>query len=90
MRKMDAVGHPRGNGGHIIPRMRAKRAGTERHAIGRAVLRRHHPFQIVTRGHDARQAKNVARRIVGMDTKADAKVFGGRDNLSQEPRVVRA
>ena len=90
MREVNAIRVTVGNLHHIVFGTGAKRTGTQGQTIG---LRWHgleQPVDILCRRDDARQAQNIAWRIVGMDAQAHAKLFGKRHHGTQECLTVAA
>ena len=76
--------------GQIVVRTSAERAGAEGDAVGLHVDRVQHMAVVGKRRHDARQAEQRKRRIVGMAAQVDAEAAGMRRHLGQEIGQVLA
>jgi hypothetical protein len=74
--------------GEVIVRTRTEGAGTERHAVGRAVDRIEDIFVVRFGRHDPRQAKQRERGIVGVAAEPQSQLFGLGHDLLEEVQEV--
>ena len=78
------------HGDDIVLRVRAERAGAERHPVGVGGHGGKQLAQVIGGRHDPRQAKDRERRIVGMDGEAHALLLGDGGDLAHERDEIGA
>ena len=74
----------------IIQRVGPQRVGAEGQPVFRRIHGIQHPADIIGIGNDARQPENIARRIIGMNTKIEPEFLRGGNDLLQETLVIGA
>ncbi len=82
--EVHAIPEPTHHARKVVVTARAERAGAERDAVRRIVDRLHHAGIVVLGRHDARQAEERERRIVGMTADADTCLRSDRHHLFEE------
>ena len=87
---MDAVGIARGDRRHVVGGVRSEAPRAQRQPVGPRRNRIEHPSDPLRVRHDARQAEDVARRVVGMDAEPHSKLLRRRHDFLEEPAVVGA
>jgi len=86
--EMDPAFQRRDDGGNLVGRIGAERAGAQCYAVVDRVDRLQHPLQIWSVRDDARKAEYGPARIVRMDSHVDAVFFAhGHDGLEEVHEV---